>query len=163
MALVDMFLRLESARAGPVKGEAQDAEHGGEIDVVDWSWGMDTAGGMGGKGAGLKSALKELRIVKRVDAASTGLMSVMRTNDLVKKAVLTVRKAGSRPVDYFIVTVENGRITQYEVASDSAAGVAMTERIALAFERITVEYRMQDEKGGRKGGSTFSAEVHSGA
>jgi type VI secretion system secreted protein Hcp len=163
MALVDMFLKLESARAGQVKGEANDAEHGGEIDVVDWSWGMGTSGAMGGKGDALKSALQELRIVKRVDAASTALMSVMRTNDLVKKAVLTVRKAGNKPMDYFIVTVEKGRITQYEVSSNSAMGLELTESLSIAFEKIDVEYRMQDEKGGRKGGSNFTAEVRSGA
>jgi type VI secretion system secreted protein Hcp len=155
----DMFLKLESARAGVVKGEAQDTAHGGEIDVVDWSWGMSSPQSLGSAGGALKTSLSELQIVKRVDVASTALMSVMRNNDQVKKAVLTVRKAGGNPVDFLIVTVQRGRITRYEVGSNSAEGPHLTERMSIAFEEIDVEYREQDEKGGRKGGTSFSTTV----
>src|SRR5262245_51725062 len=65
----DMFLKVESARAGAVKGEAMDSVHGGEIDVVDWSWGMSSPHALAGAGPAQRSALSELRIVKRADLA----------------------------------------------------------------------------------------------
>ena len=159
MAKCDMFLKLDGAKSGTVKGEASDAVHSEEIEVADWSWGMSSGHAIGGAGPTAKTALSELRIVKRVDAASTALMSVMRNNEQVKKAVLTVRKAGDQPVEYLIVKIERGRITTYEVASESAIGPELTERIAIAFESIEIEYRAQDTKGGRKGGSMFSTDV----
>ena len=30
----DLFLKLETARQGPVKGESQDSKHAGEIDLI---------------------------------------------------------------------------------------------------------------------------------
>src|SRR5512146_2262339 len=97
MALGDMFLKIESARQGAIKGEAQDENHKDEIDVVNWSWGMEAKTALSGGGASPKATLSELSIVKQVDSASTGLMSAMRNNELISKAVLTVRKAGGVP------------------------------------------------------------------
>ena len=39
MAQVDMFLKLTN-----IKGEAQDAKHKDEIDVLTWSFGMSQSG-----------------------------------------------------------------------------------------------------------------------
>jgi type VI secretion system secreted protein Hcp len=156
----DMFLKLESAKAGAVKGEAMDSVHGGEIDVVDWSWGMSSPHTLSSGGAAQRTALSELKIVKRTDLASTALMAVMRNNDPVTKAVLTVRKAGGKAVDYLVVTIKKGRITQFEIGSQSEE---LTESLAIAFEEIDVEYKMQDEKGGQKGATHFHASVQSAA
>ncbi|MCX7249924.1 MAG: type VI secretion system tube protein Hcp, partial [Burkholderiales bacterium] len=44
MAQRDIFLRIEGSRQGLLRGESQDASHPGEIDVMSWSWGMDSPG-----------------------------------------------------------------------------------------------------------------------
>jgi type VI secretion system secreted protein Hcp len=155
----DMFLKVESARSGAIKGEANDSVHGGEIDVVGWSWGMRSASAMGGSGPAAKSSLELLNVVKQVDSASTGLMSVMRNNDLVKKAVLSVRKSGGSPLDYFVVTIENGRITSYDVEAGGAENETLVEKVSFSFQKINVEYAGQDEKGQKKGGMSFTAEI----
>ena len=36
----DMFLMVKGAKHGVIKGESQDDQHKGEIDVLSWSWGM---------------------------------------------------------------------------------------------------------------------------
>jgi type VI secretion system secreted protein Hcp len=159
MARADMFLKLDSQRAGVVKGESEDPAHPGEIQVDDWSWGMSGTPGLGAGSAGLKTALDELHIHKRIDSASTALMSVMRNNDLVKKAVLSVRKAGGNPIDYLVITIEKGRITGYDVRTAQGDGPRVMEHLTLAFEKIDIAYYQQDEKGQRKGGSNFTAEV----
>ena len=118
---------------------------------------MNSSAAMAGAGGGLKTSLSELRVFKSVDAASTPLMSVMRSGELIKKAILTVRKAGGQQIDYFTLTIERGRITSYEVGAPS--GPELNEQLSIAFEKIEVQYFAQDDKGARKGGSTFSTEV----
>lgn len=157
MALSDMFLLLESKRAGVVKGESVDKTYTEQIDITGWSWGMDSATALGGTTATGRTALSHLRLSKRVDAASTALMSVMRSNDEIKKAVLTVRKSGGKQIDYFVLTVENGRIVKFEI--NGHGGPEMTEELSIAFKKMKVEYHVQDEKGARKGASTFETAI----
>src|SRR5688572_24676032 len=140
MALGDMFLKVETARQGVIKGESSDAKHKNEIDVVAWSWGMRSHTGLAGAGEGSKATLNELDVVKLVDSASTGLMATMRNNDVVKKAALTVRKAGSEPLEYFRITIQDARITALELQT---SGTEVTEKLSLAFKRISVEYTQQ--------------------
>ena len=160
MAQGDMFLKVESARQGPIKGEAQDENHKDEIDVNDWSWGMQAKTALSGGGASPKATLNELNITKQVDSASTGLMAAMRNNDLIKKAVLTVRKAGGSPNEFFKISIENGRITAFDVdtASFTATG-QLSERLSLAFQKISVEYVPQGKEGLPKGSMLFDAEI----
>jgi type VI secretion system secreted protein Hcp len=157
MASGDMFLMLEGARTGVVAGESTDSAHPNEIEVLGWSWGMTTSQTMSGGGAGSKSSLSLIRIRKLVDTATTPLMSVMRHNEAIKQAVLTVRKAGGVQIDFLIITVKGGRITSYEIAAPS--GPVVSEEFSIAFEQIEVQYYAQDQKGARKGGSTFLTDV----
>lgn len=158
MSSPDMFLLVEGQRTGAVKGESKDSVYPDQIDVVGWTWGMHSSSAIGGgAGSAAKTALSELRIRKLADTASTALMSVMRNGELIKRAVLTVRKGGGVPIDYFTVTIQQGRITSYEV--ESQAGPVLSEQLSIAFEKIEVQYFAQDQRGGRKGGSTFSTEV----
>jgi type VI secretion system secreted protein Hcp len=159
MANGDMFLSVDGQRTGPIKGGSIDTKRAGEIDVLGFSWGMKAPSSVGGTSAKGRRSLLELRITKGIDSASTALMSVMSTNELVKKAVLTVRKAGGEQIDYFSITIERGRITSLEVGAQGSP--AITEELSIAFEKITVDYFGQDPKGGRKGGSTFTDEVMS--
>jgi type VI secretion system secreted protein Hcp len=157
MASADMFLLLEGQRTGFVKGESTDSVYPGQIDVLGWAWGMTSSAAIGGAGGAAKTALSELRIRKQADTATTGLMSVMRNGEVIKKAVLTVRKGGGVPIDYFTLSIQQGRITAYEL--ESQAGPVLSEQLSIAFEKIEVQYFAQDSKGARKGGSTFSTEV----
>ena len=157
MALEDMFLLIEGQKTGKINGESSDAVYSGQIQVNGWSWGMSGSSSMGGMGASSKTALSELSISKSVDTASTALMSVMRNNEVIKKGILTVRKAGSKPLDYFKIIFERARITSYSVGSQS--GPDLSEQLSIAFEKIEVQYCAQDENGGKKGTSTFSAEI----
>ncbi|MGZ8229811.1 MAG: Hcp family type VI secretion system effector [Burkholderiales bacterium] len=159
MAIGDMFLKVETARQGMVKGESMDSKHESEIDVVSWSWGMrsQTAMSAGGPSATGRSTLNELEVVKLVDSASTALMSAMRNNELIKKAALTVRKAGAEPaLEYLRITVQNARITSLEIQTN---GPDVTERMTLAFKRISVEYTPQGKDGQARGGMMFETEI----
>ena len=160
MAQIDMFLKLEGVGQGPIKGEAQDDQHPGEIDVVSWSWGMRAQSALSGAGSSARTSFNELNILKRVDSASTGLMAAMRNNEPIKKAVLTVRKAGGTALEYFRITLENGRVTLLEVKSDaSSVNAELTENLALSYQKIAVEYVPQGVDGQARGGMVFEAET----
>jgi type VI secretion system secreted protein Hcp len=160
MSLGDMFLKVDSAAHGAIKGEAQDAAHANEIEVVSWSWGMRSNTSLGGAGASGRTSLHELVVVKRVDSASTALMSAMRNNENIKKAVLTVRKAGGSPLEYLMVTLENARITSIDVETGTTGDDAeIVEKLSFAYRRFNVEYVPQGPDGQPRGSSTFVAEI----
>jgi type VI secretion system secreted protein Hcp len=160
MALDDMFLKIEGARLGPIKGDSRDGAHKDEIDVLSWSWGMRAQTEMAGAGRAGKAALNELKVYKRVDSASTGLMSAMRNNDVIKQAVLTVRKAGGSPVEYLKITIQKGRITYLDIQTDvKSEDPGLVEQLSLSFQKIAVEYVPQGADGQKRGGMTFETEI----
>jgi len=162
MAKADMFLKVEGTKQGPIKGEAVDAKHTDEIEVVGWSWGMDgnaTAFGT----AAARTTLQELIVRKRVDSATTGLMSALRSNEIIKKATLTVHKAGGiASVPYLTIVVEKARIVSHKVRNETDGAPELVEEFRLAFFKVQVEYRPQDATGAAKGVNTFEAEVQPG-
>jgi type VI secretion system secreted protein Hcp len=151
-----MFLKLEG-----VTGETVEPEHQGGIDVVSWSWGMDAPrSAVTGTAAG-KAVLSELNISKRVDQSSPTLMGFLRGNRVIARAQLTVRKAGSTPLTYFKIELENVRITSIRAES---MGDELTEQMTLGFSKVRVSYIPQGKAGGSGGGANvFETDAHVGA
>jgi len=164
----DMFLMVKGAKHGLIKGEALDQANKGahkeEIEVLSWSWGMQARPSLGGGGASGKATVNDLKIVKKVDSASTALMSALRTNEVIQKAVLTLRKAGDDPLEYLKITIEQGRVTGLTVeAGDSSGGADLLEHLSFSFNKITVDYVPQDKDGLAKGGMTYMDQWGEGA
>jgi type VI secretion system secreted protein Hcp len=153
----DMFLLVKGARHGLIKGESQDDQHKGEIEVLSWSWGMQGKPTLGGGAATGKASVQDLKIVKRVDSASTALMLALRTNEPIQKAVLTLRKAGKKQLEYLKITIEQGRVTSLTIdAGDTSGGVGVVEKVSFSFNKIEVEYVPQGKDGLPQGGMTFA-------
>jgi type VI secretion system secreted protein Hcp len=97
-----------------------------------------------------------------VDSATTALMSALRNNELVKKAVLTVRKVdGEEALDYFIITIEKARLTHHRVVGgEDAESYVLTEELSLSFQKVSVEYVPQGKTGGGRGTMTFETEIN---
>lgn len=153
----DMFLMVKGAKHGVIKGESQDDQHKGEIEVVSWSWGMQAKVSIGGGTAAGKATINDLRIVKRIDSASTALMQALRTNEPIQKAVLTLRKAGKSQLEYVKITIEQGRVTALTVeGGDPSGGADVVERVSLSFNKIEVEYTPQNKDGQPQGSMTFA-------
>jgi type VI secretion system secreted protein Hcp len=153
----DIFLMVKGAKHGVIKGESQDTDHKGEIDVLSWSWGMQGRPTLGGGGASGKATINDLKIVKRLDSASTALMLALRTNEAIQKAVLTQRKAGKGQLEYLKITIEQGRVTSLTVdAGETAGGPQVVEKVSFTFNKIEVEYVPQGKDGMPQGGMTFT-------
>jgi len=124
---------------------------------------MQGKASLGGGGATGKSTMRELRITKRVDKASTALMSALRQNDLIKEATLTVRKVGKTPLEYLLIKIEDGRVMSLDIeAGDASNAPALLERVGFSFNKITVDYTPQGPDGHPLGGTSFIDEWTAG-
>jgi type VI secretion system secreted protein Hcp len=152
----DMFFKVKGAKHGLINGEAQDDKHKGEIEVLSWSWGMQGKSSIGGGGATGKATMRELRIIKHVDKASTALMSALRSNEAIKEGILTLRKTGTSKLEYFKITIEDGRVLALDVeAGDTGGGATLLERVSFTFNKISVEYTPQGGDGMPQGSTMF--------
>jgi type VI secretion system secreted protein Hcp len=154
----DVFFKVQGSKHGKINGEAEDSDHMDEIEILSWSWGMvaptDLATGM----ASGKYNMHALNVTKRVDKASTALMSALTSNETLTKAVLTVRKAGKKgtPLEYFKITLEQARLISHQVHSSHNDPAALLEELSLAFQKITVDYVPQGPDGQPRGGTSFT-------
>ena len=141
---VDMFIKI-----GKVGGESKDSSHKGEIDVLAWSWGMSQSGSMhvgGGGGAG-KVNIQDLSFTKWLDASSTELMKACCAGTHIDQALLIVRKAGDKPLEYLKIKLTNVLIGSVSTGG-SGGEDRLTENVTLNFEKVNIEYNTQNEKGG---------------
>ncbi len=160
MGLGDMFLKIEGAKQGLIKGESRDTSHKDEVDVLSWSWGMQShASIQSGLDSG-KTSITELTVVKRADRASTALMASLRNNEVIKKATLTIRKAGQNPLEYLKIVLEQARIVSLTATGGAETDPSIvTETVGLAFKKISVQYTPQGDDGQPMGSTSFEAEL----
>ena len=138
----DVFLRIDG-----VEGESADAKHKGEIDVLEYDWGLAAPASTRGGGAGAgKVTFQDLRVVARTSKASPTLFLHCATGKAAKEAVLAVRRAGAKQDDYLVLRLKTVRITSYDQTASDEDDTPLDD-ISLAFDRIEVEYRAQDPKG----------------
>ena len=159
MSQADMFLKIEGTRQGPIKGDSLDPSHPDEIEVLGWDWGMDVSAASFAASQA-RTTLKEMVVRKRVDRASTALMSALRANEPLKKAVLSVRKAGgASPVDYLKITIEKARVMSHRIGTLADGDPEVQEELRIAFFKVNVQYQPQTAQGGSGGATTFETEI----
>ena len=140
---VDMFMKI-----GDIQGESKDKKHSKEIDVLSWSWGMSNSGSAhtGGGGGSGKVNVQDLTFTKYVDSASPKLMLACCNGKHYDDALLTVRKAGEKPVEYIKI-----KLTEVLVTSVTTGGSGgedrLTENVTLNFAKVHLDYTPQDDKG----------------
>jgi type VI secretion system secreted protein Hcp len=148
---VDMFLKLagipgDSAdKVGSLPG---DIKHTGEIDVLAWSWGVSQSGStqFGGGGGSGKANVQDISITKRIDKATPNLLQYCLTGKHVKDATLTMRKAGTKPVEYLVINLEDIIISGLTTGG-SSGGDLLTENVTLNFAKVKLSFTEQDTKG----------------
>lgn len=149
---VDMFLKL----AG-VDGESEDDTHAKSIDVLAWSWGMSQSGTthIGGGGGAGKVSVQDLSLTKYIDKSSTVLVMAACKGTHFADALLTVRKAGDKPLEYLKVKMKEVIVTSVSTGG-SGGEDKLTENVTLNFAAFEVMYQAQNEKGGKEGGEVFA-------
>ena len=139
----DMFLKI-----GNIQGESQDVEHMNEIDVLAWSWGMSQGGAQaGGRASGAGRAnIQDLSVTKFTDKSTPELMKMLLLGEHIPEAIITVRKAGERPFEYFKITMQDVIITSMQL-SGNTGGDRLTENVTLNFTKFRVDYTEQKPDG----------------
>lgn len=152
---VDMFLRLDK-----IPGEAQDAKHADEIDVLAWSWGCSQSGTVhvGGGGGSGKAAFQDLSVTKFVDASSVTLTQYLTKGTHIDTATLTVRKAGDKPLEYITLDLEDIIVTSISTGG-SGGEDRLTENVSLNFRVFKTQYKQQDQTGAEKKAFDFKFDI----
>jgi type VI secretion system secreted protein Hcp len=140
---VDMFMKI-----GDVDGESKDSKHKKDIDVLAWSWGMSNSGSahVGGGGGAGKVNVQDLSFTKWVDSSSPKLMLSCCNGKHYDEAMLVVRKAGEKPVEYIKVKMTGVMVTAVSTGG-SGGEDRLTENVTLNFAKVHVDYVPQDDKG----------------
>jgi type VI secretion system secreted protein Hcp len=153
----DTFLHVQTKRAGKIKGEATTEGHVDDIEIRSWTWGVAASSAIGSTAATGRRQYKHLVIVKRIDSASTALLSALATNDEVKEATLTLRKAGGDALDYYTMTLARARVVSIDIGVDEHA--TPVETVGIAYTKIDIEYKRQQSAGIAGASTSFSDEV----
>ncbi|MBL4608698.1 MAG: type VI secretion system tube protein Hcp [Pseudomonadales bacterium] len=138
MAL-DQFLKLDG-----IDGEAVDATHGSEIDVISWTFGASQSGTthMGPGGGAGKVNVQDLSISKYIDRSSPDIFQVCNTGKHIAKARLVIRKAGENPLEYYVIYMEDCLITSISTGG-SGGEDHLTENISINFSKFKIFYTPQ--------------------
>jgi type VI secretion system secreted protein Hcp len=136
---IDMFMKLDG-----VTGESQDKVHTKEIDVLAWSWGMGNSGTahVGGGAGGGKVNVQDLSFSKYIDSSSPKLMLNCCSGQHFPNAILTVRKAGGKPLEYIKLKMETVCITNVATGG-SGKEDRLTENVTLNFAKVSMDYTPQ--------------------
>jgi len=140
---MDMFIQI-----GKLVGESKDSVHKGKTDVLAWSWGMSNSGTShvgGGAGAG-KVNVQDLSFTHYIDKTSVELMLAACNGKHFPDALLIVRKAGEKALEYLKI-----KMTQVLITSISTGGSGgedrLTENVTLNFAKVQVTYKPQKADG----------------
>jgi len=141
MAIAAMYLKISG-----VTGESLVDGHIGDIDLVSWDWGVQSAQyTLGGGAPGTASSFNAINIIKRVDRATPTLFQFCDQHKLVSSATLTVSKSsGGSPLEYVTIDMTNLRIISVDVRSEEAE---LKEHVTLIAETMTFNYTPQASGG----------------
>jgi type VI secretion system secreted protein Hcp len=140
---VDMFMKIDGTT-----GESKDKSHSAEIDVLAWSFGVSNSGSGhtgGGSGAG-KCNVQDLSFTKYIEKSSPDLFMACCNGKHFASALLTVRKAGEKPLEYLKITMTDVMVTSLSTGG-SGGEDRLTENVTLNFGKVKIEYTPQKADG----------------
>jgi type VI secretion system secreted protein Hcp len=142
---VDMFMELKD-----INGETKDKvyEKKKAIDVLAWSWGMSQSGSFhagGGGGAG-KVNVQDLSFTKWVDNSTPTLLQCVATGKHIANGTLTIRKAGTTPLEYIKIKLTEVMVTAVTTGG-SGGEERLTENVTLNFAKVELDYTPQKADG----------------
>ncbi len=142
---IDNFFKLDGC-----PGESKDDKHPGEIEILSFSWGASQAGS-GALGGGIgtsKVSMQDVSLVTYLGKHGPKLQQKCFDGSHIPKGILTCRKAGEHPLEYLTYEFDQLMVTSYHISH--AGDEVPQENWTLSFEKVKVNYKEQDEKGGMK-------------
>lgn len=147
----DIFLSLQG-----IKGESTDVRHLAAIELLSYTQSLTgpparvTAGGITSTGS---ATCGPVTITKYVDQSSPDLILHAAYGRHIPRAVITFRRPGQQPIEYYRVTLEDAVITEVEQSNSrvnfpSPAPPRAIEKVSMIGGRFRFEYTGQQPSGG---------------
>ncbi len=144
---LDHFLKIDT-----IKGESMDSKHKDEIEVLEWSWGVTNTGSAhsgGGGGAG-KALFSDFRWEQDLDSSFVPMFLGVAKGTHFKSAVLSVRRDGKDPQDFFKMTLSDVLLNSLQTQT---SGDSFEVRASLNYSKIEMSYKP------RKADGTYGSEI----
>jgi type VI secretion system secreted protein Hcp len=125
MAIV---LQLQDALGNQIRGESTVPGHQGDIDVLEWSWGISAA-------AGTHLNLRNILIKKSVDLASPPLATRARSRDVLNGNLVILDGGGAA---YLLLTLGGVTVNEIDIAG---TGVPLQEAVTLGVTTVGLNYK----------------------
>jgi type VI secretion system secreted protein Hcp len=139
-----MFLEFSSR--SEIRGESQDRNSEGQIDVLEFSEGMSSTVSNSGRGAG-KPTANALAVTKYLDSSSPALRKALVEGRMIDEVTLRVRNQNTRnPYAYFVIKLENVYVTKVSMGG-SGGDDRLSEKVELTFAKVTWTYTPQKANG----------------
>lgn len=139
----DIVLKLDG-----IKGESPMKGHEGEIQVLSWNWSAVQSGTTNRAAGNNKGVVNmtDLKITKFIDCATVPLLTACCTGRHIRTAVLTMRKAGDDPLEFYRLKFRECMVSQYE-AGQVDSDDQVVETFHLSFGKFVAEYDTQNSDG----------------
>jgi type VI secretion system secreted protein Hcp len=131
-----------------IPGDSVDKQFAKTIDVLDWSWGVNTAISPTNTGSGAgKSKPQPFTFVARTSSASPKLFLACAKGTHFKSATLSARRSGDAAFVYLTIKLQNLFVTSYQVAPAPTDAFPL-DVVQLEYGAVTISYTPQTAAGG---------------
>jgi len=152
MALVDMFLKLDG-----VEGESPDSAHKSEIQIDGFELNAVSPRDSFTNQAAGAVRMSHLSIRAKIDKSTAKLFTKITKNEKIPSAILTCRKAGKEPFEYFKITLSDVLVVKVR-AGDLEVGADVIPHcdFDLAYAKIEIQSKEQTSTGPTSGPVVFN-------
>ena len=133
-----------------IDGESTQKGYEKQLQILSYSFDVSNSGSMaiGGGGGSGKSNFGDFHFTQYMGTSSPLLFQHCATGEHIAEATLTVRKAGQKEQQVFLVVkFSDFLVSHYSVGGTSDANDLPIDNIAFNYSKIEWEYKAQDEKG----------------
>lgn len=146
MAAFDAFLEIDG-----IKGETEDKEFKGHVELMSYSFGATQTGSFqyGGGGATGKVQFQDFHFTKRCDDSTPHLFDACCSGKHIPNCMLRLRKAtgdGGQKV-FYKVKFMDVLLSSQTISGQGSGDPIPTESISFNFAQMIMEYGKQDAKG----------------
>jgi type VI secretion system secreted protein Hcp len=138
---VDYYLKLDG-----IQGEAADANHKNEIQILSFSWGasqVSSVAGTGGSGAG-KVDLSDLSVMINFDKSTPKFFKSIASGTHIPTGTLSAIKSGAGGKPYLKVDFTEMFVTHLQISGSSEIP---SVSVGFSYNQIKIDYSVQDDKG----------------
>jgi type VI secretion system secreted protein Hcp len=128
---IDYFLKIDG-----IQGESRKPRHPGEIDIISFSFGLQSGTGHSQGGGPGKVAFQDLHLTASINKASPKLFLACASGQHVKSAVLTGERTNGRKLNKFLeIDLRDVLVSSYQASGHQGQEPPIDE-VSLSFRAI---------------------------